>query len=91
MPPLYIIVGPDGLLEDTPVFWGVNVALNPLLLGVVSKIAEGLGLCLNTEAHKYRSDLVVRLNQEGHEFPDERVHCVIVTVCSLETKLVHLW
>lgn len=87
MPPLYIIAGLDGLLEDTPVFWGVNGALNPLLLGVVSKIAEGLGLCLNTEGHKHPSDLVVRQDQQGHEFSDEPVHCVIVTVCSLETKL----
>lgn len=66
MPPLYIVVGPDRLLEDTPIFWGEDGALNPLLLDVVSKIAEGLGLCQNTEAHEHRSDLVVREEREGH-------------------------
>ena len=75
------------MLEDTPIFWGENGALNPLLLDVVSKIAEGLGLCLNAEGHEHRSDLVVRQEREGHEFPDEPVRCVVVTVCSLETKL----
>ena len=44
--PDYIVVGLDcGLLEDTPIFWGEDGALNPLLLDVVGKIAEGL--CLN--------------------------------------------
>ena len=37
MPSLYIVVGADGLLEDTPIFWGEDGALNPLLLDVVSK------------------------------------------------------
>ena len=72
--PDYIVVGLDcGLLEDTPIFWGEDGALNPLLLDVVSKIAEGLGLCLNAEAHEHRSDLVVREEREGHEFSDEPV------------------
>ena len=66
MPPLYIVVGPDRLLEDTPIFLGEDGALNPLLLDVVSKIAEGLGLCQNAEAHEHRSDLVVREEREGH-------------------------
>ena len=66
MPPLFIVVGPDGLLEDTPIFWGEDGAFNPLLLDVVSKIAEGLGLCLNAEGHEHRSDLVVRQELEGH-------------------------
>ena len=66
MPPLYIVVGPDRLLEDTPIFWGEDGALNPLLLDVVSKITEGLGLCQNAEAHEHRSDLVVREEREGH-------------------------
>ena len=91
VPSLYIIVGPDGLLEDTPIFWGEDGALNPLLLDVVSKIAEGLGLCLNAKAHKHRSDLVVREEREGHEFSDESVCCVVVAVGSLETKVLHLW
>ena len=56
VPPLYIVVDPDGLLEDTPIFWGEDCAVNPLLLDVVSKIAEGLGLCLNAEAQPW-SDL----------------------------------
>ena len=90
VPPLYIVVCPDRLLEDTPIFWGEDGALNPLLLDVVSKIAEGLGLCLNAEAHEHRSDLVVREEREGHEFSDEPVRCFIVTVCSLEAKLLHL-
>ena len=68
MPPLYIVVGPDGLLEDTPIFWGEDGALNPLLLDVVSKIAEGLGLCLNAEGHEHRSDLVVRQEREAMSF-----------------------
>ena len=90
VPPLYIVVGPDRLLEDTPIFLGEDGALNPLLLDVVSKIAEGLGLCQNAEAHEHRSDLVVREELEGHKFPDEKVRCFIVTVCSLEAKLLHL-
>ena len=64
--PLSCVVGSNGLLEDTPIFWGEDGALNPLLLDVVSKIAEGLGLCLNAEAHEHRSDLVVREEREGH-------------------------
>ena len=89
--PLYIVVGPGGLLEETPIFWVEDGALNPLFLDVVSKIAEGLGLCLNAEGHEHRSDLVVRQEREGHEFLDEPVRCVVATVCSLETKLLHLW
>ena len=90
MPPLYIVVGPDRLLEDTPIFWGEDGALNPLLLDVVSRIAEGLGLCLNAKAYEHRSDLVVREEREGHEFPDELVRYFIVTVCSLGAKLLPL-
>ena len=90
MPPLYIVVGPDRLLEDTPIFWGEDGALNPLLLDVVSKIVEGLGLCLNCEVHEHQSDLVVTEEREGHEFPDELVRCFVVTVCSLKAKLLHL-
>ena len=48
------------------------------------------GLCLNAEAHEHRSDLVVREEREGHEFPDEPVRCFIATVYSLEAKLLHL-
>ena len=33
--PLSCVVGPNGLLEDTPIFWGEDGALNPLLLDVV--------------------------------------------------------
>ena len=91
MQPLYIVVGPDGLLEDTPILWGEDCALSPLLLDVVSKIAEGLGLSLNAEAHEPRSDLVVRQEWEGYEVSDEPVRCIVVTVCSLDTKLLHLW
>ena len=78
------------LTASDSIFWGEDGALNPLLLDVVSKIAEGLGLCLNAEAHEHRSDLVVREEREGHEFPDEPVRCFIVTVYSLEAKLLHL-
>ena len=74
MPSLHIIFGPDGLLEDTPIFWAEYGALNPLLLDVVSKITEGLGLCVNAKVHKHRSDLVVREEREGHEFSDVLCH-----------------
>ena len=80
-----------GCLKTLQSFGGEHGALNPLLLDVVSKIAEGLGLCLNAEGNEHRSDLVVRQEREGHEFLDEPVRCVVATVCSLETKLLHLW
>ena len=65
VPPLYVVVGPDGLLEDTSIFWCEDGALNPLLMDVVSKIAEGLGLCRDAEGHEHRSDLVVRQEREA--------------------------
>jgi len=75
-PPLYIAVGPDELLEDTPVFWSEDGALNPLLLDVVNKIAEWLGLCLNVEGHEHRSDLVVRQELNGRAMSFRMNRCV---------------
>ena len=91
MPPLYVIDGQDGFVKDTPIFWGEDGALDPLLLDVVSETAEGLGLCLNAEAHEHKSDFVVRQERKGHEFADKPVGCVVVALCGLDTKLLHLW
>ena len=64
MPPLYINVGPDWLLEYTPISWEEDSTVNPLFLDVFNQIAEGLGLCLDAEAHEHGSDLVVRQERE---------------------------
>ena len=86
MPPLYIFVGPDWLLEYTPISWEEDCTVYPLFLNVFNQIAEGLGLCLDAEAHEHGSDLVVRQEREGHKFSDVPVHCVIATIGCLETN-----
>ena len=91
MPTLYVVVGADWQLEYTPVSWVKDGAVYPLLLDVSSQVVEGLGLCLDTKAHEHLSDLVVRQEREGHKFLDVPVHCLIATICCLETKLLHLW
>ena len=90
MPPFYVVVGTDWLLEYAPVFWGKDGAVYPLLLDVLNQVAEGLGLCLDAEAHEHGSDFMVGQEREGHKFPDVSVHCVIVTVGCLLTKLLCL-
>ena len=88
MPPLYVIVGPDWLLKYTPISWKEDSAVNPLLLDVFNKIAQGLGLCLDAEEHEHGSDLMLRQEREGHKFSD--VHCFIATIGCLETKFLYL-
>ena len=90
MPSFYVVIGTDRLLENTPVFWGEDGAVDPLVLDVCNQVAEGLGLCLDAEAHEHGFDFVVRQEREGHKFFDVSVHCIIVTVGCLETKLLYL-
>ena len=90
MPPLSCIGGTDRLLEYAPVFWGEDGAVYPLPLDIFNHVAEGLGFCLDAEAHKHRSDFVMRQEREGHKYSDVPVHCVVATVGCLETKLLYL-
>ena len=80
MPTLYVVVCTDWLLEYSPVFWGEDGAINPLLLDVLDQVAEGLGLRLDAEAHEHGSDFMLGQEREGHKFSDVSVHCFIFTV-----------
>ena len=90
MPPFYVVIGTDRLLKYSPVYWGEDGAVYPLLLDVGNQVAEGLGLCLGAEAQEHWSDFLVGQEREGHKFSDVSVHGVVVTVGRLETKLLYL-
>ena len=68
MPSLDVIIGPNGLAVNAPVFAGEDRAGNPRLTDVLNKLLEGVRGDFQSESLERRVDLRCWKEGQGHQF-----------------------
>lgn len=84
-----VVICVDGFFVYVLVFWGEYFIFNLLLLDVLDKFFQLVGLGLFFEQVEYWLDFWIWEEWEGYQFFDVFVNGIVVYVCFLEVKFLY--